>query len=164
MKKLYLLRHSKSSWENPNLDDFDRPLNKRGKRDAPFMGSLLRKFDIKPDLIISSPAKRAYTTAKEITKEINYPQKKIIKNEDIYLASAGELLRIINELPDDADSVMLVGHNPGLTQICNLLCNANIVNIPTSGFTEIHFPVSSWKEIVPDSGKLIVFEYPKKYR
>ncbi len=164
MKKLYLVRHSKSSWDNPNLDDFDRPLNKRGKRDAPFMGELLNKLGVKPDIIVSSPAKRAYATAKEIAKALNYPKRKIVKNENIYMATAGELLKIINEFPDEISSAMIFGHNPGLTQICNLLSNANIINIPTSGFAEIDFETGSWKNIVPSSGKLAAFEYPKKYR
>ncbi len=164
VKKLYLFRHAKSSWDNPDLDDFDRPLNKRGKRDAPFMGELLLEKGIKPDVLISSPAKRAYATAKVIAKKLGYPRREIQKDKKLYLASAGELLRIINELPDEYSSVMLFGHNPGLTQICNLLSNANIMNIPTSGIAEIDFEVDSWKNVIPESGKLISFEYPKKYR
>jgi len=164
MKKLYLVRHAKSSWDNPDLDDFDRPLNKRGKRDAPFMGELLKKLNVNPDLIISSPAKRAYTTAKEIARILGYPKRMITKNEDVYLASAGELLSLINSIPEEVSSVMIFGHNPGFTQICNLLSNANILNIPTSGFVEIHFETENWKDITPGSGKLVAFEYPKKYR
>ena len=86
MKRLYLVRHAKSSWKDPDLDDFDRPLNKRGKRDAPLMGQKLRQADVRPDLIVSSPAKRAAKTAKIMAGQIEYPVKKIIWDESLYAA------------------------------------------------------------------------------
>ena len=111
MKKLYLVRHAKSSWKDPSLDDIDRPLNKRGKRDAPFMGKLLRKEGVKPDLIITSPAKRAFFTAKTIANEIDYSKKDIVKSNLVYLTSTNELLEVINDISQEVKTAMLFGHN-----------------------------------------------------
>ena len=97
MKKLYLARHAKSSWKNPDLDDYDRPLNKRGIRDAPFIGKKLKEKNILPDLIISSPAIRAITTAKELAAQMGYPEENIILDENIYEAGGGESV-IIRDL------------------------------------------------------------------
>ncbi len=163
MKTLYIVRHAKSSWKNIDLPDIDRPLNKRGRRDAPFMGKILKKEGVMPDLIISSPARRACKTAKVIAQNLNYPKSKIQKDDAIYEATPGELIKLINSIPDEYIVVMLVGHNPGLTQLSNLLTGKYIENIPTTGIVEIEFNASSWNEITVNSGKLKSFEYPKKY-
>ena len=163
MKKLYLVRHAKSSWKQPELSDFERPLNKRGKRDAPFMGNILNEKGIMPDLIISSPAVRAYTTARIIAEEIGYPPEKIETNEDIYEASAGEILDIINGIEDHNNTVMIFGHNPGFTSLSNYLSGKFIDNIPTCGISIIEFDVDKWEDVVLNGGKLISFEFPKKY-
>ena len=163
MKKLYLVRHAKSSWKERNLSDFDRPLNKRGNRDAPFMGNLLRQKGVSPDVIISSPAKRAITTAKTIAKEVGYPINKIMEVENIYEASAGELINIINDIDDKHETAILFGHNPGFTMLSNYLSGQRIDNLPTCGVVHIEFPFESWNKVEIDSGKLIEFEYPKKY-
>jgi phosphohistidine phosphatase len=163
MKKLYLIRHAKSSWKERNLRDFDRPLNKRGNRDAPYMGNLLRQKGVSPSLIISSPAKRAITTANKIANEIGYNYESIIKNENIYEASAGEIIDIINSIEDEHETAMLFGHNPGFTMVANYLSNQRIDNIPTCGIAYIEFPFDSWSSVEVGTGKLIEFEYPKKY-
>lgn len=163
MRTLFLIRHAKSSWADLNIHDFDRPLNDRGKKNAPFMGKLLAKEKILPDLIISSPAKRAITTARKIAKEINYSIPKIEENKTIYEANVKTLLKIVNEINDKNKAVFLFGHNPGFTDFLNYLTGENIGNIPTCGIAEINFDVSSWKEISKDLGNLIRFDYPKKF-
>ena len=163
MKKLYLIRHAKSSWENPGLTDFDRALNKRGKRDAPFMGKLLKKENVKPDLIISSPAVRALTTAEIFAKEIGYSKNKIIKDENIYEAGIGELEDVVKNIPDENTVAFLFGHNPGFTHYANHLGDKYIDNMPTCSVVGIEFDVNSWKEVERGTGKTFLFEYPKKY-
>src|SRR5687768_1175410 len=112
MKELILVRHAKSSWKDQDLTDFERPLNKRGKRDAPFMGGLLKKITQSPDLIISSPAARALSTAKIIAKELDFPVDKIKKDIKIYLAEEVELFKIVKKISDKHQRIILVGHNP----------------------------------------------------
>jgi phosphohistidine phosphatase len=163
MKTLILVRHAKSSWKDHDLKDFDRPLNERGKRDAPFMGALIKEKGILPDVLISSPAKRAITTAGLFAKKLSIAKNEIIENEKIYEASAGELIDIINAIDDTKSSAMIFGHNPGLTMVANYLSDKRIDNIPTCGMVVITFEENSWKSIQIGSGKLIEFEYPKKY-
>lgn len=162
MKTLYLVRHAKSSWKQPELSDFERPLNKRGKKDAPFMGKILSDKDVNPAMMISSPAKRAATTAKIIASEIDYPGDKIVFDENIYDATGRGLLEIISGIDEKYDSAMLFGHNPGITVLQNNLSDHFIDNIPTSGVVALRFN-SSWSEIKLKSGKFVFFEYPKKY-
>jgi len=152
MKILYLVRHAKSSWKHPGLRDIERPLNNRGKRDAPLMGNKLNLRGILPELIVSSPAIRARVTAKNITMEIGFPKKKILINDNIYEASSTELMNIIHCFDDKYDSVMMFGHNPGFTMLNNYLTDHYIDNIPTCGVVGIQFS-TSWKSIQSGSGK-----------
>jgi len=163
MRTLYLVRHAKSSWKNPGLDDFERPLNKRGHRDAPFMGKLLKKMKVSPSLIISSPATRAGVTARTIAEKINYPLEKIQYSENIYLAGERELLRLIERLDDNKKKVMLVGHNPGFTSLANYFTSQYVSNVPTCGIFCVNFNIASWALIEADCGEFKFFEYPKKY-
>ncbi|MCP4673012.1 MAG: histidine phosphatase family protein, partial [Desulfobacula sp.] len=110
MKNIILVRHAKSSWKNLSLDDFARPLNKRGKRDAPFMGKQLKNRKIMPDIILSSPAKRAKKTVKTIAKVIGYPKKKIIFDNNMYHADALYLFQMVTKLNDKNDTIMCIGH------------------------------------------------------
>lgn len=163
MKTLYLIRHAKSSWKDPELRDFERPLNKRGKRDAPDMGQRLKDSKIKADIIISSPAKRAFKTAKIIAKEIKYPVKKIVKKDSVYLADVPTLVKVIHKISDKQHQAMLFGHNPGLTMLANFLVNGQqLENIPTCGIFCVEFEIDSWKEVEQGIGKLLFFDYPKK--
>lgn len=164
MKTLYLVRHAKSSWKDETLDDYDRPLNKRGNQDAPFMGNLLSMKKIAPDLLISSPAKRAAKTAEFFSKQLEYDNEKIKFEEKLYAASKSEILAIINQQPDEIDSIMLFAHNPGLTDLANFLCGANIDNIPTAGVAAMKLKNSSWKDLNKDGAELEFFEFPKKYK
>ena len=161
MKTIYLVRHAKSSWKFPDLDDFDRPLNKRGKRDAPVMGRFLKDRHILPDIILSSPANRTKTTAKIISESISYPKKNIVFDNNIYEASTMGLLGITGNADDAMMSIMLVGHNPSMTYFANMLANIRIDNVPTCGIVGISLNISSWKDIAEGCGKLMFFEYPK---
>ena len=157
-KKLYLLRHAKSSWKDFSMRDFDRPLNKRGKRDAPFMAELMAKKGIHPDIILSSPARRAKSTAQHFSEKL---QTDIIYNRAIYEASTSTLKEIIKEAFRYYDEVMLVGHNPSLTQLSNSLTNHQIDNIPTAGIVGFEFDIET---IETAKSTLLFFEYPKKHR
>ena len=163
MKTLYLNRHAKSSWDDPSLADFDRPLNKRGKRDAPFMGEVLSKLVPAPDVIYSSPANRALTTAKIIGNAFDYREADIIEDINIYESAVSELLRIVNSTSNEHNSIMMFGHNPTFTMASNFLSDKFIDNIPTCGFVQIDFDVDSWELVEGDRGKLVLFEYPKKH-
>lgn len=163
MKKLYILRHGKSSWKYPELSDFERPLNNRGKRDAPFMARLARESGISPDLILSSPALRAYSTARIFAEEMNYPLEKVETSELIYEASVSDLINVITGIDNSFFSVILAGHNPGLTSLSNTLSGKFIDNIPTCGLVELSIDVSDWQDVTPDCTVLENFEYPKKY-
>lgn len=163
MKKLYLVRHAKSSWDNTHLEDHERPLNSRGERDAPFMANLLKEQIELPDLIISSTAKRAFITAEIFAEVFGTEHNKLIKDENLYNAPTYKLMEIINNIPDEFSNVMIFAHNPGLTMLANHIGDNYIDNIPTCGFLEIDFNLNSWKEIENNLGKIIKFEYPKKY-
>lgn len=165
MKILDILRHAKSSWDNPTISDFERPLNKRGKNDAPMMGDIFKKLKINPDLIISSPAKRAITTAKLVSEKIDYSKKKIIEDEKIYNDGTTYLFKLINGLDNKISRVLLVGHNPDFTELVNRLSSGfNLGNMPTCGLVSIKFVVDDWQAVVAGSGNVITFEYPKKYK
>ncbi len=163
MKKIFLVRHAKSSWSNPDLDDIERPLNKRGKRDAPFMGKVLKENNINPDLIISSPAERAFITAKTVAEQINYPLEKIKIIDRLYHGGFKDLLVTLKSTDSSINTLMLFGHNPGLTDLSNYISNQHIENIPTTGIVEIDLRVNNWNEIDEDSGTFVDFEFPKKF-
>jgi phosphohistidine phosphatase len=163
MRKLFLVRHAKSSWDNPGLSDIDRPLNGRGKENAPKMGELLKQREGSVDLIISSPAKRARSTAKRIAKQLDYKPKNIEINELLYLADTDDFFEVIKKTPDEAKNLMLFSHNFGITYFANFISGENIDNIPTCGVVRIDFEMDSWKDIKKQKGKLVYFEYPKKY-
>lgn len=162
MKTLFLVRHAKSSWDDPSLRDFDRPLNARGKKDAPKMGKRLRKKNVLPNLIISSPAKRARSTAKRIARELGYDISGIQLEESLYHAEPETIAHVIAQLPDAIQTVMVVGHNPGLTDFANQYIQVRIDNIPTCGVVAAQFAIQSWKDITQAKGKLKFFDYPKQ--
>lgn len=162
MKIIYLIRHAKSSWKDHRLTDFNRPLNKRGKKDAPFMGEKLKEKHIKPDLILSSPANRAKKTAQAIAEKISYPAEKIGFNDEFYDASEITILNHIKKLDEKFNSIMIFGHNPGLTQLNNLISDNYIDNIPTCGIVALEYD-KNWSEVGKNSCRIIFFEYPKKY-
>jgi len=159
---LTLVRHAKSSRDDPGLDDFMRPLNDRGRLDAPEMGRRLRQGGVQPALIVSSPARRAIKTARIIAGALDVSEADILENSGIYEAAADELLKLIRRLPEDRQDVMLVGHNPGLTDLANLLLRSGIENIPTCGVVRLALDAPHWRDIDSDCASLLLFDFPKK--
>ncbi|MGB5745457.1 MAG: histidine phosphatase family protein [Desulfobacterales bacterium] len=163
MKSLYLVRHAKSSWKNPNLDDFERPLNKRGRKNAPFMGNVLKKLKVAPDLVISSPANRAATTARIIAAAINYPLEDIRYSQTLYEFRENALIHVVQEMDDAVNKAMIVGHNPAINGLANYIGDQPIGNIPTCGVYGVKLDISSWTKISEHCGILEFFEFPKKH-
>jgi phosphohistidine phosphatase len=145
MKTLLILRHAKSSWKEEGMADHDRPLNKRGKRDAPRMGKLLRESDLAPDLIISSTAKRARKTASKVAKKCEY-EGVIELTGELYLAPPQNYLQVLRNVPDQYDRVMVVGHNPGLEDLLSVLTGAN-TPLPTAALAQVELPIAQWQEL-----------------
>jgi phosphohistidine phosphatase len=164
MKTIYLVRHAKSDWGNANTGDFDRTLNERGMKAAPFMADLLKKKGILPDLVISSPAMRAITTAELFCDILNYPKEQIQSRMEIYRGGVLDLLKIVQQIPDTCSSAMLFGHNPTLTEFSNLLAGSYIENLATCGVVRIDLDITSWKNANPDAGKLSWYDFPKMHR
>jgi len=164
LKELYIIRHAKSSWSNPSLNDFDRGLKKRGKDDIAFMAKWLKTRVETPDLILSSPAKRAKKTLKAIKKEFEVNEKDILFDERIYEASLDDLLEILTSLKSDKKIVFLIGHNPSLNELAEFLSGVYLTNIPTSGIVGLRFDIDKWSDLSSQKGKIIFFEYPKKLR
>lgn len=162
MKNLILIRHAKSSWDDASLTDRERTLNKRGKQDAPVMGRLLKEKGLRPDRILSSPAKRALKTAKLIAEEVGYPKKKIDTQEEIYEQGLEALLELISDLDDDWERVFLTGHNPELTELANRLTGEGIDNVPTCGIVSVEFSARRWRDCAKEGGRLALFERPPK--
>ena len=161
MKTLFLIRHAKSSWGDTALPDKDRPLNDRGRRDAPKMGERLAKRDVKPDLILSSPAMRALTTAEIIAKKLDYRRKDIVVDDRLYAVGADELLDVIHKLGDKLERVMLFGHNPELTELAHRL-SSKITHMPTCAVAEFTFDAKSWSKIGKVKPANVTLDYPKK--
>lgn len=162
MKTLYVIRHAKSSWDDMTIDDFDRPLNDRGKTDAPRMGKRLKEKNIYPGLLLSSPAKRALSTAKRISEALGYSKENIKTDRALYHAGSTQIFSVIKLLPDKFDTVMIFGHNPGLTDFVNDVGRSiDIDNIPTCGVVAFEFNIDSWKELREGLGTLLFFDYPK---
>ena len=163
MKTLFIIRHAKSSWDASNIDDFERPLNDRGKRDAPRMGKRLKEKDIHPTLLLSSPAKRALSTAKRIAKVLKYPKDDIKTDRKLYHADEETMLTVVRELKDKQDVVMIFSHNPGLTEFVNSLMDGELDmdNVPTCGVVAFQFNFDTWKDVDWGKGKLLFFDYPK---
>ena len=161
MKRLVVIRHAKSSWKDPGLRDFDRPLNKRGKADAPEMGRRLARRSLAPDRLLSSPAKRAIRTAEIIAGAVGFPAECITCMDRLYGAGFADLAGILQGLNDAEETVFLVGHNPGLTDLVNSICSAFLDNLPTCGVFCADFEISSWKEIGRRQGRCVFMDFPK---
>ncbi len=161
MKTLYMVRHAKSSWDNLFLSDHERPLNNRGKKNAPEMGKRLKIRGIIPDVLISSTAKRALSTARKIAREIGYKKENIVKTRLLYHSDEDDILDLIRQQNDGKGSIMLFGHNPGFTDCVNMLTNAAIANVPTCGIVEITFNTDRWSDINEYEGNLVFFYYSK---
>lgn len=163
MKTLYLIRHAKSSWDDPSLDDFDRPLNGRGEKDAPRMGKRLKKEGIFPDLMLSSTANRALTTAHAIARALDYPFARIQESDALYHAYPQAILKEIQAIPDTVSTLFVYGHNPGLTDFANHICASYIDNIVTCGIYALELPLQNWKQFsLQTKARLLFYDYPKK--
>ena len=160
-KRLTLLRHAKSSWNNASLDDRDRPLNERGERDAPVMGQRLLQKDSRPSLILTSPAKRARQTVRLIAREIGYPIEFLQTEAELYLASPEILLNVIAEQENTFNDIVLCGHNPGITELTNQLTGMAIDNVPTCGMVYLEAEIKAWTELEGTRCTIAVFDYPK---
>ncbi len=145
------------------MDDFERPLNKRGRKNTPFMGKVLKKIKVAPDLVLSSPANRAAMTARIIAASINYPLENIRYNEAIYEFSESALIHVVKRIDDAVNKAMVVGHNPAINGMANYIADQSISNIPTCGVFCVELDISSWTKISEHCGKLKFFEFPKKH-
>lgn len=152
MKILYLFRHAKSSWDDPALDDFDRPLNKRGEKNAPLMGEVMRKRGVEPDTVLCSPALRTKQTAKLALKAAGLKTEPVY-DERIYLASTPALLSVIGELGNDVSTALLVGHNPGLSDLLEFV-SGTMDQFPTAALARVALEIQRWKDIRRRCGRL----------
>jgi phosphohistidine phosphatase len=162
MKELFLIRHAKSDWEKMDIKDIDRPLKGRGVRDALVMGKFLGEHYSRPDLILTSPACRAFHTAVLFCRAMDASCEVIRVRQNLYLASYNEMLATIREAPGDKDVLALVTHNPGVTDMANFFLEESIHNIPTSGFVYMAFDCDSWEEVKSDTMVKHAFHYPKE--
>jgi phosphohistidine phosphatase len=164
-KRLTLVRHAKSDWGDVSLGDFDRPLNKRGERDAPDMAARLAEAGLKPTLIISSPAVRALATAKAFAKALGYPKERIVRTDAAYLASPSELLEVVNALGGRASHVMLFGHNPGISAFAARLTGDDTIgDLPTCAAVSLLAPLRDWRELRIGHAVRDFYDFPKNRR
>ena len=160
-KILYLVRHAKSSWSDASLADRDRPLNKRGRRSAPDMGKRLAVKGHQPELIISSPARRAFSTAKKIAKELAFDKSEIVTDESLYFSGTHSMVNLLEGLDDRYQKVMIVGHNPAMTSLLNILSDSSVDNMPTCAIAVIDFDMASWSGMSMTGGTLQDYDFPK---
>ncbi len=154
MKILLLLRHAKSSWKNPGLADINRPLNKRGKRDAPRIGMLLREQDLVPDIILSSPALRARKTAQAVSIECGY-EHDIEIHDEFYPGDPYSFIETLTAMPDQIKKALIVAHNPGLEEFLDLLTGES-ARMPTSALAHISLPIGSWRELTDEVDGILI--------
>jgi phosphohistidine phosphatase len=164
MKRLFIIRHAKSSWSQPDLDDFYRPLNKRGQKDGPEMARRLGNLGVCPDLIVASPAKRASKTAKFMADGTGYDPEKIRYIDELYLGSLSVHLQLLAELFKEVDTLFLVGHNDALTTLAEYLSGKNIGNIPTCGIVALEYAEDHGFTTIAGMGRLLFFWFPKDQR
>jgi phosphohistidine phosphatase len=161
MKTLFLIRHAKSSWKDCTIDDHERPLNQRGKDNTPIMANRLHQLGIKPDALFSSTAQRAASTAQVFAEHLDFPQPKISYDPGLYLASAGMLQDFISKIKNCLNSVLIFGHNPGLTLLVAQVWGLPINNIPTCGIVSLKFGSSTWEEASSQLPSGATFDFPK---
>lgn len=160
MKRLFVMRHAKSSWGDANLADFDRPLNDRGLEAAPFMGRLMAERNLAPEIILSSPAKRARQTA-ELVKESAGWNAELRLEDSIYEASPITLCRVVAELSNDVASAIVIGHNPGMEGFIRLL-TGRLEPMSTAALAVIDLAIDDWRGIEPATGRLVEVVRPKE--
>jgi phosphohistidine phosphatase len=161
MKTLLIIRHAKSSWDHVIANDMDRPLNERGKRDAPAMARRLLRSGVHIDLFVSSPAKRARNTAELFIREFGKKEEAILFVPQLYHAPAQTFREVICNLGDGYDSVALFSHNPGITAFVNSLTSVRVDNMPTCGVFAITTSAESWRDFSAAGKEFWFFDYPK---
>lgn len=161
MKKIFLVRHAKSSWKDPLLSDRHRPLNKRGKNNAPMMAGRLKKRGDLPELIVASPAKRAQATAKKIAAGIGYDWEKVTTDEMLYFQDMEGVLDVIRKTDEQLNSVMIVGHNPDMTDLLNDLVGFVTGNMPTCAIATLSYS-GKWSDLKLGDSDLLNYDFPKK--
>lgn len=160
MKTLLILRHAKSSWSHPELSDHERPLNKRGKHDAPRMGELIKQLDLVPEIIMSSTAQRAKQTAERVAEACGFDGS-ILLVPDFYHGEYETFLELLREVPDDVQRVMIVGHNPDLEEFLDELTDG-YTRLPTAALAQVELPIQRWGDFNETvSGKLVGAWYPR---
>ena len=161
MKTLLVLRHAKSSWSDPALDDHERPLSKRGRRDGPRMGKLVRHYGLMPDMVMSSDAVRARLTAEAVAEAARYAGE-ILLNQHLYMASPADILSVLRTVPASAETVMIVGHNPGLEALVEQL-TGEPQDLPTAALAQIVLPIDRWRDLTLSTrGTLLGHWRPKE--
>lgn len=163
MKNVYLIRHAKSDWSDESKSDFERGLNKRGKKAILIMANALKEKKVMPDLILCSSAKRTKLTAKGLAKEMDYTGE-IKYTDTLYMTEPETVMTLIHDIDDKYTTLFIIGHNPETTELSNMLTNAYIDNVPTLGLVAIQFSVDCWKNLKIGEGKLTFFIYPKMFK
>ena len=161
MKQLLLIRHAKSSWDDPSLSDFERPLNERGKKDAPEMAKRLRDKKIEIDAVVSSPAKRARQTAKYFVKKFDLKKKNVVLESKLYEAGDENFYEVVENLKNKWDSVAIVSHNPGITSFAHSLTEIKVDDMPTCSVFAFKISADRWKDFRDARKEFLFFDYPK---
>lgn len=164
VKNVCFVRHAKSSWDRPGIRDLDRPLNDRGLVDAPLMARQMNDLELAPDLIISSNAQRALSTAQFFQAEFHIPEENFLIRPEIYEASPEIVFDVIRDAPDHASFIYIFGHNPTFTWIANSISGVHIDNVPTCGIVHVQAALSSWKKFKPEYTAFVGFYFPKQFR
>jgi phosphohistidine phosphatase len=163
LKSILIIRHAKSSWSDSSLPDFDRPLNNRGEKDAPEMARRIRKRVPLIDAFISSPAKRAITTASYFADEYGVKKKNIFQVQQLYMADVHNFYDVISRIDDDVHVVAIFSHNPGITDFANSLTDTRIDDMPTCAIFAVDADISSWKHFAECEKTFQFFDYPKAF-
>ena len=161
MKTLILVRHAKSDWNEAGLSDIERPLNERGKKDAPLMAKRLRKKGVKIDAFVSSPAKRALRTARFFAEEFDVKKDDIQVEKSLYGALTSQFEQVVASGKDKDDTIAIFSHNPGITEYANTLCNVHTDNMPTCGIFAVQADVEKWQDFTKAEKMFLFFDYPK---
>lgn len=165
MRKLTLIRHAKSSWADPQMNDFDRPLNKRGERDLPQMAQRVRdEFHLVPDRLLTSGAQRALTTAEALADTLELPPEQFRILPELYESCTATLLHVLQQQPDHYHHLMVVGHNPGLEELGYYLSHERLAKFPTSAVLHLHLSITRWSELAESCATLVLLDYPKLHQ
>jgi phosphohistidine phosphatase len=160
MKKIWLMRHAKSSWDHPQLSDHERPLNSRGRKDALFMATRIQNSGVRPQLVLSSDSRRTRETYEGLCSILG--DLPVNFTPSLYHASAHKIHEVLKNAADNNECILVLAHNPGITNAFEILCKVRIDNVPTSGIGLIHFDAKKFNEIRTGSGDVQYFSYPKK--